>query len=440
MDRDYSIRSISKSTSRNRGSNGGAPNNGVNPTDMEGYGKSRSRRSAVRRKRVIRRAIMLVVATVVIVLFLISTLFGSVSLTITPRSEAVAIDGVFNAVLAPLNNGDLRYEILQGISFEASEKIAAPRKERNITKSTGTLTVFNANESGATLDLINRSRFVFDGKTYRLTSPQKVPGGSTINGSFVPGTLEIEVVADEAGSSYNILNTGTRFTIPGLAKYEDYADSYAVSKTEIVGGFAGERYIADEDDVLEAEGRLMGEIKIQLLDELNKRITARLPQKLFIPEESIFIEYKSKPQGQGDKVVTVIQEGSLKAVTFRESELARLIYEKTIKDSSVGRDDLIELERASLSIDIEDVEDLDISNVTEFSFRMNGDTVLRWKVDEFALFSDLKGLSRDEALSLITKNYPQIIEVNDITISPFWRRSITKNSNRFTLNIISTDS
>ena len=433
-----SIQSISKSTIRHR--------NGSSDNDMsEGLGDMRRRppmkrtRTSSRKRRVVRRVTILVVLILLVILIAVSTIFAKATLTIIPRSESVNIDGIFEATLAPLNNKDLRYEIIGPIVFKAEETISAPRKERNITKSTGTLTVFNVNKSGQPLDLINRSRFVNDDRIYRLTSAVTIPGGRTINGSFVPGTKDVEVVADEAGTSYNIDEQGARFTIPGLAKYEDYADSYAISKTEIVGGSTGERYIADEEDVIAATDRLHEEIRVNLIEQLNGKVLARQPQELLVPEETVFIEYRTRPEIQGDRIVTIVEEGTLRAVAFREIEVARLIYKGTLNNESNHVDDVIHLERSSLSLEIEDIDEFDPAESKSFSFRMNGNAVLKWGVEKTILFDDIKGKKGDEVLSIVARDYPQIIKVEGLEIFPIWRRSITENKNRFNL-IITKDS
>ena len=101
-------------------------------------------------------------------------------------------------------------------------------------KANGTITISNA-FSEASQPLVATTRFeTSDGKLYRLVDGVTVPGAKTEDGKTVPGKIEARVMADQAGTKYN-LTTGT-FTIPGFKGGPKYDKITAEVKSAFAGG------------------------------------------------------------------------------------------------------------------------------------------------------------------------------------------------------------
>ncbi len=100
-------------------------------------------------------------------------------------------------------------------------------------KASGTITISNT-FSEATQPLVATTRFeTADGKLYRLVDGVTVPGAKTEDGKTVPGKIDARVMADQAGTKYN-LTSGT-FTIPGFKGGPKYDKITA----DVKGAFAG---------------------------------------------------------------------------------------------------------------------------------------------------------------------------------------------------------
>ena len=96
------------------------------------------------------------------------------------------------------------------LSYDVTGKNAASGK-----KAHGSVVIYNEyNSSPQTLVATTRLESS-DGKIFRLTKNIVVPGTTVVGGSPQPGAIEAEVVADQAGSEYNI--DQTKFTIPGFS-------------------------------------------------------------------------------------------------------------------------------------------------------------------------------------------------------------------------------
>lgn len=101
-------------------------------------------------------------------------------------------------------------------------------------KASGTITISNS-FSEASQPLVATTRFeTSDGKLYRLIDGVTVPGAKTEDGKTVSGKIDARVMADQAGTKYN-LTSGT-FTIPGFKGGPKYDKITAEVKNAFTGG------------------------------------------------------------------------------------------------------------------------------------------------------------------------------------------------------------
>src|SRR4030043_705672 len=114
-------------------------------------------------------------------------------------------------------------------------------------KAQGTIRVYNAYSTSPQV-LITTTRFVSsDGKVFRTPVKVTIPGATNEGGKFVPGQIDIKVVADQPGKEYNI--APTKFSIPGFAGTEKYTKFYGESFETMTGGFQEEVAKVTEKDL-----------------------------------------------------------------------------------------------------------------------------------------------------------------------------------------------
>ena len=405
------------------------------------------RKKSIHRKRIFFRFTFLFSCVLLVVLLLLGTIFSSTTLVVSVREESFSISGTFTAVRHPLQSGDISYLLKGPLVAEAERTISATRKTRQTTKSSGEIKIYNTHASGQPLDLINRSRFVLkeeldeldpSGKgdcskirCWRLKGLQDIPGGRVRGGEFIPGYKVATIVADKPGDDYNITKIGTRFIIPGLQKYESFSGAYAESTTNIVGGFEGIVFVPESEDLEKAEEEIQVEIKKSLLSELSlsiEKLEGISSEVLF--DDGVFIKYRESVQKQGDEEITLSKKGALRAVVFKESSLADLIYSSLgsaySKKPSMVRD-------AAFEFEITDRKFMEESNEDgAFDFTLTGDGLLRWGADRVLLFDYINGVDKKDVSGIINDVYPGV-SVEKVSVFPFWKGKVTNSVHKFNL-------
>ena len=410
------IRSIEKtSMRRKRGTNG--PSKPM-------------KRKVVRRKSGVNpvRLIIFAIVIIVIAVILVSTVFQKGTINIALAKVNTKIDGVFTSSREPSRSGDLTYLVRGPYSKELSAEISNVSREPKYTKAQGTITVYNTNTSGEDLQLVNRTRFLSsDNKLYRLTKRETIPGGKTLGGKFTPGSKEVKIEADETGDTFNLSNSGERFSIPGLAKYKEFSTSYATSETPVIGGFGGVRLIPDEDEEEKARERLRNDIRDDLKTTLRQALVDDSRTDRVVFDELIFIEFEPQEDEQKENTVIVKEKGVLRAVSFRESELASILATSAAGSPTGVSPERLEVK--GLTIVMQESEDFDVEKSKEFSFRLSGDTTIYWGVDDVLLIDDIGGKKKNDVRDTILESYPQITEVKELKIFPIWKSTFpTKRS------------
>ncbi len=136
-------------------------------------------------------------------------------------------------------------------------------------KSHGTITIYNEYDTSEH-SLVATTRFITpEGKLFRLIKGVTVPAMGRTDGQSVSGQVTAEVVADEAGDSYNV--GPTTFSIPGFqSSGTKYQKIYAKSEASMTGGGAGEGELKaiTESDMASAKGKILAELNGKLEDSL----------------------------------------------------------------------------------------------------------------------------------------------------------------------------
>ncbi|MCY4577097.1 MAG: hypothetical protein OXB96_01525 [Candidatus Kaiserbacteria bacterium] len=368
----------------------------------------------------------------IIVLFLLTTIFATARLEVTLSSAEVSVDGVFQTVREPAQSKDISYQRLGAFEARQEAPITNGTRERQNTRAEGTVVLYNVNPSGESLDLINRTRLQSEsGKIYRLVGKHVIPGGKTVKGKFVPGSKEVKIEANDFGKDFNLPNIGTRLSVPGLAKWKEFAKTYATTSSKIVGGFSGERFIPDSEEAAKIREQLQRDIEKKLRDELAQSVANNSLSERVVFEEGIFITFESLSEEQGCKQETICEKGTLYAISFRETELAALLVKYA--PASIQSVLPARIEAKGLSMNIEKSDEFEIVSSTEFSFRLSGSAKLFWDIDTALLTSDMAGKNRKEVADILTNEYPQVIQHETPSIFPAWRNTLPGNKEKINI-------
>lgn len=173
------------------------------------------------------------------------------------------------------------------------------------------------NDSSVDQPLVSNTRFRTEGGLqYRTTSRITVPAN---------GSTEVEVVADEAGETYNI--EPQDLEIPGLEGTGRFDQVYGVVSQDIESGTSGDRRFVTEEDIAQAKQSLEKEVKKQL-ESKEIIINEERKKMVDVGDEETTISFSKEP-----KVNEEIDEFSLSATAeqsrwvFDEEHIKRLIDE-----------------------------------------------------------------------------------------------------------------
>jgi hypothetical protein len=352
---------------------------------------------------------------VIALAIIITSIFHSALVTVMPHTATSALNGDFVAKKTPAAN-ELGYQAIT-VDQTGSETVKATGQKQVSTRASGTITIFN-NYSSAVQRLIKNTRFATpEGLIFRISDSVTVPGKK----GTIPGSIDATVVADEAGTTYNV---GLKdFTIPGFKGDPRYSTFYARSKTPLAGGFVGVQKIVSDADRAKAKA----DIESKIHDDLIKQITAKRSADTIIYDSAYTVEYKMLP----DEViaadqVSIKEQGTLSAAAFDKKALSSALA-RTLIPGYKG--DVVTIPLASAFVFTP--KDFKPATADSISFHLSGTAAFEWVYDEVALKNALKGQPRSNTQAVIGK-FP-MIEKADISIRPFWSRSFPSSVDKITI-------
>ncbi len=367
---------------------------------------------------------------VAIILFVIvGSFFEGATVRVTPRHSLVNLD---DTVVAGKAEGNVGYEVVE-VPREESKEVPATGEERIERASSGTIVIYNDFDTN-TQKLIKNTRFESsDGKIYRIRDSVTVPGQHKgADGKMVPGSVEAEVFADSPGEDYNIGLSD--FTIPGFKEAKDprYDKFYARSKTPIAGGFVGTVKTASADVTATAKT----ELKTKLEQGGAASLEGVLPEGFILLPDTVTVVFEDLPNADGTKDDTVLirMKSATRGVAINGNDLAAYVASHRIPEYD---NDTIEFEDASaLSITLP--KPITVAEIPEtFELKLSGPANLIWTFDAENLKQDLSGIHRDLTDSVLSRY--GAIEKADISIKPFWRRSMPSDPETIEIVTVSNE-
>ncbi len=363
------------------------------------------------------------VILVLAVVFGVSALFKSADIEVTPKNQIVSVDDDFKAQKDTSNNGGLVYQIVT--TTKDVEKTVPASEETNVErKATGRIVIYN-NYSSEPQKLIATTRFETpEGLVYRTKTDVVVPGIQTKDSKSVAGSVEVMVEADKPGPDYNI---GLKdFTIVGFKGTTKYTKMYGRSKTEMTGGFSGMQKVVSEETLSVVDKELENSLKTSLV----KDIISQIPENFVLYESSVFYDLESTNQAGGSSSgnnatssVVLKKKGSVSAVIFDRGSLSRAIIAKVLP--SVVNDVIKITNLSSLAFQFDEESQFDPNVSSLLNFNIKGDANLVWVFDENKLKTELLGISKKNAITVIG-TYDTIKEAK-IETHPFWNQTIPQD-------------
>ena len=349
---------------------------------------------------------VLVVAGILAYLFLPkATLF----ITANAKTESIDSSVIGNTSVSEIDSDG---EIIPAkeVSAEASvtEKFnATGNKSLSNQKARGKITIYNE-FSTSPQPLVATTRFLSsDGKLFRLIDGVTIPGMESENGEMKPGTVEAEVIADEAGEDFNI--GPDKFTIPGFQNSgaDKYAKFYGKSEKAMTGGGSGNQ---TANSITDADIALAKEKVVSKLDEeIKNKLSEAAGEGVVILDDAISKDepvYKlSNSSGDIADSFEITIETKAKAIVVNKQDLDNVIS-KMIEKAKNG---VIDIDDNSIKLDFGKANvDFDAGTIN-VKFHAVGNVVPN--LDLEAIKKEILGKNSDE-LTAYLSTFSDIKEAN----------------------------
>lgn len=312
---------------------------------------------------------------------------------------------------------------LFSVSRNADIPVSATTTAHIEEKASGKLIIYNAFGT-ASQALVATTRFQSpEGKIFRIPERVTVPGATKNGTELIPGSVEVRVVADEVGESYNV-PASKNWKIPGFSGTTKYDGFYAEAPAAMTGGFIGERAVAAGADAERGTSELSEALKASAESEL--ALLMKSSFKLF-PETKMFtlgpVDVRPDPEDAG--LFRLFGEGTLKVLAFDEHQMIETIAEVLMPSGGV------DLRVASSSISY-GAPTVDFAKGA-LSVSATGTIAFEESFDMDAFKKSISGLTEDQVRTAVSA-LPGVVR-GAVSLSPFWVGSVPSSPNRIEITV-----
>lgn len=343
---------------------------------------------------------------------------------VTPHIEYLELQDEVSAYANP-KEGELGFDII-AITDEVSIPIEPAGTRPLAKKAKGKITIYN-NYSSEPQRLLPETRFESaSGKIFRIGDKEVIIPGMEGNN---PGTIVVEVTADQAGPEYNLGITD--FSIPGFKEIgldEKYQEIYGVSTEKFSGGIVTTEAYIDEAQKEQAEQVLR--------DQLKERLTLRLlkenTDKVLIVEKSAQIRFKSSEFTRGETE----QQGALR----KQGIIVALALSKDVLDTysianylSLDENETVQvIDNEFVHVTLVD-QTIDYQDLSQVHLNVEGKILVEWEIAKEILRKQLAGLAKEKLTSFLQEI--NSIDTAEIDIFPPWKKAVSRTLNNIEIQV-----
>ena len=293
--------------------------------------------------------------------------------------------------------------------------------ERDVAqKAKGKILVYNKLSSPQPLIATTRFRSS-QGYIFRSLTTITVPAAK----NSIPGTVEVNVIADKADASYNI--EPGQFNIPAFQEKGDtqrYQNVYGESKEAMRGGTNGKAKIVSESDYIKGKDELTNKLKVDLQTGLKSEIAGLTVISDAIP--NIMAPESTAQIDDAAESFEMTLNGSLKTIGFQEKDILTLVSYRVEKANNLTViADKVEVEYSNPKLNSD-------TNTIEFNVQVKGNAY--GKIDEKKIISDLAGRKEDQIREYL-KGLAQVKSAR-VLLSPFWVSKVPKEETKVKIQLI----
>jgi hypothetical protein len=351
---------------------------------------------------------------------------ATIALQIKSQEKSVALDLTASAERNTTNIDDKTLPAnLEQITKEVTQDFDVTGSKEGGSKATGQAVIYNE-FSGENQPLVATTRLeTDDGKIFRITKSVSVPGMTNIGSEIKPGAIQVDIVADQPGDSYNI--DPTSFKITGFkdtpAKYEKF---YAKSSGSMTGGSLGAAKIITAQDITSAKEKMVASSKKAAVQELKSNIPS--DRKIFDDAVQVEVSNISTSDTAGAEKEKVSVTAKVRAITlsFQEADVKKIMKENLAQSGA---------NEGEISFDSPITYILADSNFEQKTLNFQAKTNAKIGAD-LDVENFKKGIlgKTAEDVQTYAKNFPAIQKI-DITFWPFFVKRIPMMEGRVEIKV-----
>ncbi len=386
---------------------------------------------------------LVTLALIIAVIYGFGTYFASATINIK------LVEQTFDLKDTKIDLQDIKHDAIQQ-SFTKAVTVKVTGTKKVEEKATGTVILYNNFSSSAQTLAINTRLEIPEGLIYRTVKEVSIPGMKTVSGKKVAGSVEVGVVADKAGDTYN---KGMKdFAVVAYKGSDRYKTIYGRSKTALKGGYLG--MVADISDT---DMALAIKDAKKLINEAVNAGYSALASKKEVPytyiSNAYLVDYSEPKQtiSKDGKSADIELTAKVMAIIFNTDSLSQYLANtfvtKTSTASASTTNPSLDTPANSLAektdsgdstviskkyiatfdqINMKISSDTNVTmlNTNEGSVVFSGKTSISSILDEDVLKRAVSGLSIEQATGII-KN---MVDFSTLSIKafPFWLKTMPK--------------
>ncbi len=332
-----------------------------------------------------------------------------------------------------------------------TETFPSTGRKYDITDAYGKVTLFN--ETNFEKFLLPSRLSTPEGVIFRFADKVRIPPRNESG----PGRFVVDVKADPydenekpIGERGNI-PAGTDLFFPALRSDSRELYYARANQGPLVGGSTLTHYFIQEGDFEAIEGILIEKFRVQGVDQLRSEITNRserekdkyvlLDDPRLLKTDVVSMEFPEEIIGQELQTFEVPAHIRLLGIVFDQSQVSEFLTEK-LRATQDQRKKLIKIDPASAQYQVMDSEALEKDRWVKLSVEMKGVETLDINSESVSaqewrdkLKKEIAGKTAIEVRGILT-NYPEIENVLDIKLSPFWAESLPSIFDRIEFEIL----
>jgi len=368
--------------------------------------------------------LIFILALVIAVFYLFSTVFYKANITIIPKNK---IFDLKNESFASSKKSGIPFEVMI-VEDTLNKEVVLTSSKEVTNKAKGEIILYN--EYAKTPQKITVGSFVTDeyGKSYKIDGTVNIPGYTVDKAAkIIPGQVAVGVTSFIAGEAYN--GSPKSFYITSFKNTDKYKKIYGKLKAPLSGGIAGLVYTVDDKE----KELILGDVSTSK-ERLIKKLNALVPPGYILYPNAVNFSYDL-----GESTFSKIPnakldvKGTLKAVLLKKDLLSSYIVDRILPDiSKIEKLEIVDPDLNSLTFNFKDKEQIIAKEMESFDFELTGSLSLDWNPNTEGLKVSLLGKDKSEVPSIF-KIDPGISSAS-VSIIPFWASKLPDTQEK--INII----